>query len=184
MPYQLSAIQAALLDKRTLDLNGRIEGDMVMYVREALMMLTGLGSPEIEVRISSSGGNCHAGFDIYDLLRLYKGKKTGVVVCYSRSMAVIILQACDIRCCARHAKILIHHPSARDNREEPLNIDFLSTEKSVRKLVSDMRRDQNRIYQVLKRCGQTAKAIRRVCLKDEDMSAEEAKEFGLIDKII
>ena len=47
--------------------------------------------------------------DAYDMLKYYKGKKTGIVVGFAMSMAAILLQTCDERKAYRHAGILIHH---------------------------------------------------------------------------
>lgn len=185
MSYELSNLQTKLLDSRILDINGSVDGKMVLYVREALTILATMGSPPIEVRICSSGGGADAGLDIYDLLRLYKGKKTGIVFCYARSMAAIILQACDQRHCARHAVVLIHHVNVSEGNVKYLNLDFLNSKKKINELIKDMKRWQLRLYRILEECsGKPRKLIRQICSKDEDMSAEEARRLGLIDKII
>jgi ATP-dependent protease ClpP protease subunit len=119
------------------------------------------------------------------MLRLYRGKKTGVVVCYARSVAAVILQACDLRHCPRHSKVLIHHVSAGEFMQESISLDFLSTRKNVENLISEMSADQRQLYRILcARTGRKVAEVKRACQKNKDFSAEEAKKFGLIDEVV
>ena len=176
----LSPTQLDLLKKRILDLQGDVDGTMAMYAREAITRLTAEGSPDITVIITSDGGNTEAGADIYDMLRLYTGKKVGKVICYARSMAVMILQACTERHCATHARIMIHHISRNS-----LSLDELRNKKRLAVVRSVMEEKQNYLYAILSsRTKRTVKEIKQVCDKNKDMNANQAKAFGLVDQII
>lgn len=70
-----------------------------------------IGAPDIKVLISSNGGDVDFGLHIYDLISTYPGHSTGVVYCKADSMAATILQGCDVRLCAKHASVFIHHIS-------------------------------------------------------------------------
>lgn len=108
--FSLTKTQKDLLDRNIVEITDeRIEGETFYYVREVLLQLTARGSPDIEVFISCTGGMVNPGMDAYDMLRYYKGKKTGIVVGFAMSMAAILLQACDERKAYQHAGILIHH---------------------------------------------------------------------------
>ncbi len=178
--YSLSRVQADLLKKNIIDLQGDVDGDMVLYVHDALAELIAKGSPNIDVLISSGGGKVLAGLDICDLLRFYKGKKTGIILCYAKSMAAIILQVCDKRLCAKHARVLIHHINGGS-----FTLDQLRSKKTMKAIKRGMERDQAQLYSILaEKTGQSRKKIVKACRKDRDMSAREALKFGLIDEII
>ena len=64
-----------LLSKNIIDLSGKVDEDMAMYVRDALMILTANNNPAIKVIITSGGGNVTVSLAIYDMLKNYPGKK-------------------------------------------------------------------------------------------------------------
>lgn len=177
--YNLKEIQADLLKKGIIDLQGFIDGEMANYVRTCLMILKSKGSPEVTIEITSDGGNVNIALDIFDMLRLYEGQKTGKVIGYARSMAVIVLQACEKRLCARHAHILIH------NIKREISLDTVRSRRKMKKEIYDLEKIQSRIYSVL--CFRAKKGVaivKKTCAKDQNITAKEALEFGLIDKII
>jgi len=168
-----------LLRERIVVLKGKVDGNMVMHTYRCLAILEGQGSPDIEVRIFTDGGSVRAGLDIYDAIRRYKGKKTGVVYAYARSMGAVILQACDERVCLPHASVLIHHVNTQS-----VSLDVLEDEERFSNLRSSMWNDQKAIYAILiERTGKGEEEIRDTCKKDKDMTATEALAFGLIDRI-
>jgi ATP-dependent Clp protease, protease subunit len=151
-----------------------------VYVAKALKFLTARDSPDVKIIIDSNGGETVPGLDIYDAIRLYKGKKNGVVLSRAFSMGAIILQACDKRSCARHAGVLIHHISKKN-----INLDELQDEQKREKIINDMLKNQKRLYDILvARTGKEESVIKEVCAKDKEMSSEEALGFGLVDEII
>ena len=179
MHKDIESAFVALLAKNIILLEGKVCGDMVMRVYKSLVMLEARGSPDIEIRIFTGGGSVRAGLDIYDALRRYTGKKTGVVYAYARSMGAIILQACEDRVCLEHATVLIHHVNTQE-----ISLDVIEDPKRFAKLRESMWTDQKALYAILvKRTGKREKEIRDTCKKDQDMGAEEALKFGLIDRI-
>lgn len=176
---QLLPIELGLAKRGIIDINSDTERDVACYVRESLKMLAADGSPEIVVNISSRGGDFGYGLDIYDMLRLYTGKKTGRVIAGAFSMGAIILQACDVRECTRHAQVLIHHV------KRPISLDVLRNKVKLHKVVKEMEEQQKSLYDILaQRTGKSVAIVRRTCAKDKKMSPSEALAFGLIDKII
>jgi ATP-dependent Clp protease protease subunit len=170
---------AALLAKNIILLEGKVCGDMVMSVYKSLVILEARGSPAVEIRIFTDGGSVRAGLDIYDALRRYAGKKTGVVYAYARSMGAIILQACEERVCLEHASVLIHHVNTQE-----ISLDVIEDPKRLVKLRESMWVNQKALYEILvNRTGKSEKEIRDTCKKDQDMNAEDALKFGLIDRI-
>lgn len=176
----LSDVQNDLLQKKIIDLAGEVNHDMFIYVREALMRLTAKDSPEIEILISSKGGDCNHGLYIYDLLASYPGKTIGKVFGYAGSGAVTILQTCDERQAAENAEIIIHNPHNDELSKNSQKHDILRAERE-RHLASD-REKMIRIYQ--RHTNQSREIVEKALYEAERMTAEEALKFGLIDKII
>jgi ATP-dependent Clp protease protease subunit len=173
-------ILSALLIKNIIVIEGEICLKTFEYVAASVAILTGRNNPEITVNIASNGGDVDAGLDIYDLLSTYPNKVTGVVFAGARSMATIILQACSTRLVCRHSGILIHHIARKR-----VTLDALRSKGKLGRVVKQMEEQQKRLYDILSgRTGQTVKRIRQVCLRDQDMTAEEAVEFGLADAIM
>jgi ATP-dependent Clp protease protease subunit len=175
----MTKIQEELLKRKFIEITGEVNGRMAEYVQEAMLALVAQGSPEITLIISSGGGDVDYGLAIYDLVSLYSNKVTGIVMTHAQSMAALILQACSTRKAALHSRILIHHISRRS-----LSLDTLRDKKKLAEVRSVMEKSQRRLDRILAtRTGKSVKIIRRVCKRDENMTAEEAKEFGLIDVI-
>jgi len=178
---EVSEDHQKLLNKGIIDIaTDNIDGEAAIYVRQSLHILTTMDTPDITLIITSDGGEVEAGLAIYDMIRLYPGKVTGRVVGYARSMAVIILQACDVRECTQHSLIKIHN-ILRDK----VSLSSLRSKHKLDKLYKDMECRQASLYRVLsQRSGQSISSVRKACGKEENWTAAEALRFGLIDKIV
>ena len=180
--YKMTDPQTKLITSvpPVIDITGTVGAPMYEYVRNAIMYLHTEGNPPINVVISTGGGDVQAGLSIYDLLRLYEGETTALVQDKAVSMGAIILQACDIRNCSKHGRVLIHHLK-RNN----LSLDILRSERKLKKLIDELEVQQKRMDDVLySRTGRTRSQIRKQCLKDEMLKAPKALEFGRIDSIV
>lgn len=178
---KLSAVQVALLKKNIVDILGEIDNDMAWYVREALVRLELKGSPDIEVRITCNGGSIKIGLDIYDALRFYKGKKTGIALGHANSMGGIILQACDTRKSTEHACHVIHHAIS----EKKFSLTTLLDEEKMKFEREQMQKSSNYMISIIaRRTGKSLNEIDKKCAEDKAMTPQEAFDFGLIDEII
>ena len=166
--------------KRIVPIIGKIDNERFTNVGELIEGLLMIGAPDIMAIISSGGGTVAVGLDIFDLLKTYPGKITGVVYRQADSMAAVILQACEERCCAKHAKILIHHVF-RDN----VSLDTFESPQKLKRVVAKLRNDQMSIYNILiSRTNKTIRELKAVCRKEEPMAADQVIEFGLADRIL
>jgi ATP-dependent Clp protease protease subunit len=176
----LSKLQIDLLDKNIIEIAGEIDGDTASYVHEALLRLAAKGSPDVTIRIISSGGATAPALDIYDLIRLYDGKSVGMVYSIARSMAAVILQGCTTRQIARNANLMIHNVSQRS-----VSLDAISNEEKIKEIRASLERTQSRINIIIsERTGKSLDEIKATCSEDRDMDSEEALSFGLVDEII
>jgi len=168
-----------LLERGIFWIHGEIIGSMMQEVLESLAILDSNGSPDVEIRITSGGGSYTIGLDVYDAIRRYKGKKTGVVYGHARSMAAIILQACEKRLALPNSRILIHNINARE-----VSLDTLEDEVRLQKMVRAMKTDQDAMHKILMhRTGKSKEEIEKTCAKNTEMNAKQALEYGLIDSI-
>ncbi len=178
----MTDLQRQLLDRRIIDLGGVIDGDLTLYTREAIMRLTAAGSPDFETYFTSIGGPCPNGFTIYDMYLDYQGRITGLVFNRASSIASIILQACDLRLAAEHAKIMIHYSY--------LNLNNLSrAQRKDKKFIEKQYHDSDQIDRDLiqiymRRAIVPRRVIARAMMEEKEFSAQEALKLGLIDGII
>jgi len=169
-----------LLEQGVIDISGEVNLELALHARECLLHLTSRGSPDVKLLITSTGGDVEYGLDIYDAFRLYAGKKTGMVHGVAASMAAIILQACTERVAAANAYLLIHHISRRN-----VSLDELRSDKKIARIRGELEASQQRQYEILsQRTGRTIRSIRAACARNQRMSAQQALDFGLIDKIV
>ena len=187
LPPNADEVRRSLLRKGILLIEGRVNQTMFDQVAGSLCQLEAAGSPDIEVRICSGGGDCHFGFAIYDLLKYYKGAKRGVVVEKANSMASVILQACDARVMMKYAVMFIHEPS-RD-----FSLTVLENQKRLKQRIAELKIDRERMLEVYLSRGKASREefLSRMRMDDnglrgEDVSlrADEALAFGLIDEIV
>jgi len=136
----------------------------------------------LTVYLDSEGGEVHGAFAIYDALRRIskEGVKIRIIVegLAASAAAMIVLQAGDERISRPHATFLLH---------EPKRWVFFNSESTsqLENEVTEMNRITDLIVKILAdRCGKTEEEVREtIRLREVWMSPEDAKEWGLIDKI-
>jgi len=154
--------------------------DTILLLSEAKRAL--VKGKVLTIRLNSEGGNVHNSFAIYDALREVSnlGIKVRIIVegIAASAAAMIILQAGDERIARPHTTFLLHEPK-RWVYFHNESTSQLETE------VSEMNRITNEIVKILaSRCKKSEEEVREtIRLKEKWMSPEEAKDWGLIDKI-
>ena len=176
-----SEIREKLLDLAVpkIILSGEVNGAMRLYVLDSLGYLYTKDCPGIEIVINSAGGDVKCGLDIYDALRLYPGRKKGVIVSKAESMAAVILQVCDERLCCAHAHILIH------NGDDRIKYDTLFDDNALKQFKDQAKENILRLHKILaNRAERQLSEVAEKCKLDTPMNATEALDFGLIDEIV
>jgi ATP-dependent Clp protease protease subunit len=171
----------AYLRMNTLVISGRVNEDTLTYIQEAilgdLMVRDVNPKPDLTLIISTHGGGYS--LDIYDVLKLYPGKITGLVVNFAQSAGAMILQACDVRLATPNSHILIHHGRAGD-----VKFDVIMSDVQLSQKVEVARREMERRYQIFcSHTGKTRDEIQKLCFEDRDLDVEEAIRFGLLDGV-
>ncbi|MGN6148655.1 MAG: ATP-dependent Clp protease proteolytic subunit, partial [Rhizomicrobium sp.] len=132
---------------------------------------------EISMYINSPGGYVTAGLGIYDTMQYIRPKVQTLCVGQASSAASLLLCAGNPgeRYCLPNSRVLVHQPSASYYGQAA---DIARHAQEIVKL----KRRLNEIYS--KHTGQTVEAVEKMLDRDTYLTAEEAKGFGLVDKIL
>jgi ATP-dependent Clp protease protease subunit len=171
-------IFSRLLKERIIFLTGPVY-DSVSSVVIAQLLFLEADNPkkEISMYINSPGGVVTAGLAMYDTMQYIKPKITTLCVGQAASMGSFLLAAGapGMRFALPNARIMVHQPSGGFQGQAS------DIERHARDIIATKRR-LNEIY--AKHTGQTVEAIEEALDRDNFMSAEEAKDFGLVDEVI
>ncbi|MDD1424389.1 ATP-dependent Clp protease proteolytic subunit [Dolichospermum sp. ST_sed9] len=131
----------------------------------------------IYLYINSPGGSVTAGLAIYDTMQHIKSEVVTICVGLAASMGSFLLAAGTKgkRMALPHSRIMIHQPSG-GTRGQASDIEIEARE------ILRLRHQLNQIY--VDKTGQPLEKIEKDMNRDFFMSAEEAKEYGLIDRVI
>ena len=176
--------------ERSYDIFSRLLNDRIIFLSEevndttaslivAQLLYLEAQDPDKDIQfyINSPGGSVTAGMAIYDTMQYVKCDVSTICIGMAASMGAFLLSsgAKGKRLALPNAEIMIHQPSAGTQGQ-----------------VTDMALHLKRLEEIKKRlnqilAGNTGKSVEQItadCERDNFMSAEEALEYGLIDKIV
>jgi ATP-dependent Clp protease protease subunit len=171
-------IYSRLLKERIVFIGTPIDDDVANLIIAQLLFLDGEDAgKEISIYINSPGGVVSAGMAIYDTMQYIKSPVTTICVGQAASMAAVLLAAGHKgkRMSLPNARILIHQPMG-GVQGQASDIEIHANE------ILKLRDRLNKI--LVKHTGQTIKKIEKDTDRDYFMSAEEAKEYGVVDEIV
>jgi len=171
-------IYSRLLKERIVFLTGNIEDEAASLISAQLLFLESENpKKDISFYINSPGGSVTAGLAIYDTIQYIKPDISTVCVGQAASMGSLLLAAGTIgkRYALPNARIMMHQPSG-GVQGQASDIQIHANE------ILALRSNINQIY--VKHTGQELKKIEEHLDRDNFLGPEEAKEFGLIDKIV
>ena len=171
-------IYSRLLKERVIFLVGPVE-DHVANVLIAQMLFLEAENPEkdISLYVNSPGGIVTAGMAIYDTMQFIKPDVSTICVGQAASMGALLLAAGakGKRYALPNAEIMIHQPSGgAQGQATDIQIQaerILQTKKSLNTILAE-------------RTGQPYEVICKDTERDNFMTAQQAMEYGLIDKVI
>ena len=170
-------IYSRLLKDRIIFLTGPIAEDMAASVCAQLLYLESASKDkDISMYIQSPGGYVHSGLAIYDTMQYVKPDITTVCVGMAASAGSMLLMAGTKgkRIALPNSKIMIHQPSG----------GFRGQATDMEIHVNDMMETKKRLNGLyVKHTGQDLKIVQDSMERDNFMTAEEAIEFGLVDRI-
>jgi ATP-dependent Clp protease protease subunit len=176
---ELEGMVSKLLKSRTVVISQQVDAKLTAKVLSQLVLLEQEGMEEpITVFINSPGGEIFSGFAIFDMLNFIACPVTTIVTGFAASMGSILSLAADKgrRFSMPKAKIMIHQPllmgyQGRASECEIQAREILKTRDHLVKLYAEQ-------------TGKSQKEIKKALDRDNWFTAEEALEYGLIDKVI
>ena len=171
-------IYSRLLKERIIFLTGVVEDNVASLICAQLLFLESENpNKDISFYINSSGGAVTSGLAIYDTMQYIKPDITTVCIGQAASMGSLLLTAGtkNKRYALPHSRIMVHQPSG-GVQGQASDIQIHANE------ILTIRKKLNEIY--VNHTGQDIKKIEEHLDRDSFMGPEEAKSFGLIDKIV
>lgn len=170
-------IYSKLLKERIVFLSGEITDEVANLIVSELLYLNSLGSDDIYLYINSPGGSVTAGMAIYDTMNFIKADVVTICVGMCASMGAFLLSSgCKgKRMSLKNGEVMIHQPLG-----------------GVKGQASDIQIHADRIIKMKKKLNsilasntsKDMKVIEKDTERDNYMDANEALDYGLIDKII
>ena len=187
VPYRLPGSQM----ERWVDIYTRLGVERILFlgsevndgianslVAQMLYLDSEDSSKPIYLYINSPGGSVTAGLAIYDTIQYVKSEVVTICVGLAASMGAFLLAAGTKgkRVALPHSRIMIHQPLGGTSRRQASDIEIeareiLRMKEMLNRSLSDM-------------SGQSFERIEKDTDRDYFLSAEEAKEYGLIDRVI
>ena len=171
-------IYSRLLNESIIFLTGEIDDAVANTVIAQLLFLEHQDpKKDIQMYINSPGGFIFAGMAIYDTMQLIKPAVSTICVGMAASMGAVILSGGEKgkRFMLPHSEVMIHQPSGGAQGQSS------DMEISVKKILAQ----KESLYKILAaNTGKKKEVIEKDADRDYWMNAEEAKKYGLVDKII
>jgi ATP-dependent Clp protease protease subunit len=171
-------IFSRLLKERIIFISGPVHDEMATIIVAQLLFLEAENpNKEIAMYINSPGGVVTSGLSIYDTMQYIKPKISTVCIGQAASMGSLLLSAGEkgMRFSLPNSRVMVHQPSGGYQGQAT---DILIHAQETQKLKDRL----NNIY--VKHTGQKLKAVEAALERDNFMSAQEAKDWGLIDEIV
>ena len=172
-------IYSRLLRDRVILLEGEVRDEMANLVVAQLLYLESENSEaDISLYINSPGGSVTAGLAIYDTMQYVKSDVVTICVGLAASMGAFLLTAGTKgkRLALPHSRIMIHQPLGGTAQRQASDIEIEARE------ILRMKEMLNRSMADM--TGQSFEKIEKDTDRDYFLSAEEAKDYGLIDRVI
>lgn len=174
-------IFSRLLNDRIIVLSDQVDDTTASLVVAQLLFLESQDSEkDISLYINSPGGSVTAGMAIYDTMNYIKCDVSTICVGMAASMGAFLLSsgAKGKRIALPNSEILIHQPLIGGN-----GLTGQATDIEI--ATKNLLRTKKRLNQILaKNTGKTYEEILRDTDRDNSMTAQEAMEYGLVDKVI
>ena len=170
-------IFSRLLKNRIILLSGEIDDKLANTVVAELLYLDSLSHEDISIYINSPGGNVTSGFAIYDTMNFIKSDVSTICIGMAASMAAFLLSSGKEgkRYALPNSEVMIHQPlGGASGQATEIKIaaeHILKTKKKLNEILA-------------KNTGKSIKQIENDTDRDNYLTANDAKDYGLVDKIL
>ena len=194
MNASASYISPSILEERQLnvtqmDVFSRLMMDRIIFlgtevndytanvIQAQLLYLDSVDSErDISIYLNTPGGSVYAGLGIYDTMQFVSSRVATICTGMAASMGAVLLVAGEkgMRAALPHSRVMIHQPLGGIQGQAS---DIEITAREILKL-------KDELYQIISdHSGQTVEKIRQDADRDYWMTAEEALQYGMIDKV-
>ena len=172
-------IQEQMLKSRRIFLWGAVDDESAEQIVQKILYFDSIEKADITLYINSPGGMISSGLAIYDAMQNARSDVSTVCMGQAASMGAVLLTAGTKgkRYAWKNARVLIHQPLIAGNVFGPASDLQIQADEMLR-----VREALNKI--LAKHTGQSLKKIELDTDRDYFMSAEESKEYGIIDAVI
>jgi ATP-dependent Clp protease protease subunit len=176
--WEQYTLPSRLLKERIIFLSSPVNDEVAAAISMQLLYLEAENpKKEISLYINSPGGVVTSGMAIYDTMQFIRPPVATLCFGQAASMGSLLLAAGEkgMRYALPNARVMLHQPSG----------GFQGQASDIERHAEDilkMKRRLNEIY--VKHTGQDIDVIERTLDRDYFMSAEQAKEFGLVDQVL
>jgi ATP-dependent Clp protease protease subunit len=183
-------IEERQLNVATMDVFSRLMMDRIIFlgvgindyvsnvIQAQLLFLESVDAKkDIQIYMNSPGGSVHAGLGIYDTMQFVQPSIATICTGMAASMAAVLMCAGDKgkRAALPHARIMIHQPMGGAEGQAS---DIEITAREIQKLKKEL-------YEIIaSHSGQTYDKVWTDSDRDHWMTAEEAKEYGMVDEVL
>lgn len=170
-------IFSRLLKNRIILLSGEIDDILANTVVAELLYLDSLSHEDISIYINSPGGNVTSGFAIYDTMSFIKSDVSTICLGMAASMAAFLLSSGKEgkRYALPNSEVMIHQPlGGASGQATEIKIaaeHILKTKKKLNEILA-------------KNTGKSIKQIENDTDRDNYLTANDARDYGLVDKIL
>ena len=171
-------IYSRLLKDRVIFMTGQVEDHMAnLVVAQMLFLESENPDKDIHLYINSPGGSVTAGLSIYDTMQFIKPDVSTMCIGQAASMGALLLAGGTKgkRLALPHSRMMIHQPSG-GAQGQASDIEIQANE------IIKLRQSLNVLLSI--HTGKTVEDIAKDTERDNFMSADEANEYGLVDKVI
>ena len=171
-------IYSRMLKERIIFVAGPVEDNMsTLIVAQLLFLEAENPKKEISMYINSPGGVVTSGMAIYDTMNFIRPAVSTTVMGQAASMGSLLLCAGekDMRFALKNARVMVHQPSGGFSGQAS------DIERHAREIL-ELRSRLNQIY--VHHTGQSLDVIEKALERDTFLTAEGAKDFGLVDQVI
>ena len=171
-------IYSRLLKERIIFLTGGIDDGVASLIIAQLLFLEAENpSKEISIYVNSPGGIVTSGLAIYDTMQYIKPDVSTLCIGQAASMGSLLLAAGtkDLRFALPNARVMLHQPSG-GAQGQASDIEIHARE------ILAIRERLNKIY--AEHTGQDIETIKTALDRDNFLTAEDAKEFGIVDDVV
>ena len=173
---QMDVFSRLMMD-RIIFLGTEVNDYTANVIQAQLLYLDSVDSDkDISIYLNTPGGSVYAGLGIYDTMQFVKSRVATICTGMAASMGAVLLVAGEkgMRAALPHSRVMIHQPMGGIQGQAS---DIEITAKEILKL-------KDELYQIISdHSGQAMDKIRQDADRDYWMTAVEAQEYGMIDKV-